>query len=48
MEFLGAHFCYRLSKPQGLVRPEGLGQFKKFIHLNGPPTRDLPACSTVP
>jgi hypothetical protein len=21
----GTHFCYRLSKPQGLVRPEGLG-----------------------
>jgi hypothetical protein len=20
----GTHFCYRLSKPQGLVRPEGL------------------------
>jgi hypothetical protein len=25
----GTHFCYRLSKPQGLVRPEGLGKFKK-------------------
>jgi hypothetical protein len=24
----GTHFCYRLSKPQGLVRPEGLGKFK--------------------
>jgi hypothetical protein len=26
----GTHFCWRLSKPQGLVRPEGLGKFKKF------------------
>jgi hypothetical protein len=24
----GTHFCYRLSKPQGLVRSEGLGKFK--------------------
>jgi hypothetical protein len=24
------HFYYRLSKPQGLVRPEGLGKFKKI------------------
>jgi hypothetical protein len=31
----GAHFCYRLSKPQGLVRPEGLGKLNKFIHLIG-------------
>jgi hypothetical protein len=23
------HFCSMLSKPQGLVRPEGLGKFKK-------------------
>jgi hypothetical protein len=22
----GTHFCWRLSKPQGLVRPEGLGK----------------------
>jgi hypothetical protein len=25
----GTNFCYRLSKPQGLVRPEGLRKFKK-------------------
>jgi hypothetical protein len=25
----GTHFCYRLTKPQGLVWPEGLGKFKK-------------------
>jgi hypothetical protein len=25
----GTRFCYRLSKPQGLVRPEGLGKLKK-------------------
>jgi hypothetical protein len=24
------HFCYRLNKPQGLVRPEGLGKLKKI------------------
>jgi hypothetical protein len=30
------------------VRPEGLGKSKKFIHLNGPRIRDLPACSLVP
>jgi hypothetical protein len=26
----GIHFCYRLSKPQGLVRPEGLGYFENI------------------
>jgi hypothetical protein len=26
----GTHFCYRLSKPQGLVWVEGLGKSKKF------------------
>jgi hypothetical protein len=42
----GTHFCYRLSKPQGLARPEGLGKLKKKkIHLIGFRTRDLPACS---
>jgi hypothetical protein len=25
----GTHFCYRMNKPQGLVRPEGLGKLKK-------------------
>jgi hypothetical protein len=33
-------------KPQGLVRPEGLGKFKN--HLIGYRTRDLPVCSIVP
>jgi hypothetical protein len=28
----GIHFSYRLSKPQGLVRPEGLGKFKNSPH----------------
>jgi hypothetical protein len=36
----------RLSKPQGLVRPEGLGKFKNHLIENR--TRDLPACSIVP
>jgi hypothetical protein len=31
----GTHFCYRLSKRQGLVRPDGLGKLKKFFHLIG-------------
>jgi hypothetical protein len=26
----GTHFCYRPSERQGLVRPEGLGKFKKI------------------
>jgi hypothetical protein len=25
----GTHFCQRLSEPQGVVRPEGLGELKK-------------------
>jgi hypothetical protein len=29
----GSHFCWRLSKPQGLVRPQGLSKLKKFIQL---------------
>jgi hypothetical protein len=32
----GTHFCYRLSKPQGLVRQEELGKLKK----NQGPHRD--------
>jgi hypothetical protein len=31
----GTHFCYRLSKPQGLVRPGGLGKLKKIISPHG-------------
>jgi hypothetical protein len=27
--FSGTHFCYRLSKLQDLVQPEGLGKLKK-------------------
>jgi hypothetical protein len=51
----GSNFCYRMSKPQGLVHLEGLGKFKKkklhakkFIHLIGSRTGDLPACRIVP
>jgi hypothetical protein len=43
----GTHFCQRLSEPQGLLRPEGLGKLKKFIHLIGSQTRNLSACSLV-
>jgi hypothetical protein len=28
----GTNFCYRLSKPQGLVRAEGFGKFKNSPH----------------
>jgi hypothetical protein len=32
----GTNLCLRLSKPQGLVRPEGLCKLKnKYIHLIG-------------
>jgi hypothetical protein len=44
----GTHFCQRLSKPLGLVRPEGLGKLKTIFHLIGSRTRDLPACSMEP
>jgi hypothetical protein len=42
------HFYYRLSEPQGILRPEGLGKLKKCIHLIGSRTHDFPACSIVP
>jgi hypothetical protein len=32
-------------EPQGLVRLEGLGELKIFIHPIGSQTRDLPACN---
>jgi hypothetical protein len=44
----GTRFCWRLSKPQGLVRPEGLGTLIKTIRLIESRTLDLPACSLVP
>jgi hypothetical protein len=44
----GTHFCYRLSKPQGPVRTEGLGKLKTLIHLIGSRTSGLPACSMMP
>jgi hypothetical protein len=42
----GTHFYWKLSKPQELVWPVGLGKFKN--HLIGYRTRDLPVCSIVP
>jgi hypothetical protein len=41
----GTHFRYRLSKTEGLVRLEGLGKLKKFIHVIVSEIPDLPACS---
>jgi hypothetical protein len=29
----GTHFCYRLSEPQGLVKPEELGKLMKSIYI---------------
>jgi hypothetical protein len=43
----GVHLCQRLSKPQGLVRLEGLDKLKKFIHLIQSQALDLPACSSA-
>jgi hypothetical protein len=37
-----------LRKPEGLLRLEGLGQWKKSNDLIGTWTRDLPACSIAP
>jgi hypothetical protein len=42
----GTHL--RLSKPQDLVRPEGLGNLIKIIHLIGSRTRDLTVGSMAP
>jgi hypothetical protein len=44
----GTHFCLRPSEEQGLMLLEGLGKLKKIIHLFGPRTRDLLACSILP
>jgi hypothetical protein len=44
----GSHLYQRLSKPQGLVRLEGLGKLIKMIHLKLSGPRDPPACSVVP
>jgi hypothetical protein len=44
----GIHFCWRLSKPQGLVRLEGLGKFNKRNDLIETRTLDFPACSLAP
>jgi hypothetical protein len=43
----GTHFCWRLSKPQDLVRPEGLSKLIGIIHFIASLTRELPDCSTV-
>jgi hypothetical protein len=37
-----------MSKPQGLLRPEGLGKLIKIIHLIGSRTGDLPVCNIAP
>jgi hypothetical protein len=37
-----------LSKPQALVRLEGLGKLKTFIQFIASRTRDLPSCCIMP
>jgi hypothetical protein len=44
----GTHYCFWLSKLQGLVRLEGLCKLKKFNDLIGSQIRNLPACSMLP
>jgi hypothetical protein len=44
----GTPFCQRVSKPQGLVRPEIMGKLIKIVHLIGSWTPSLLACSLVP
>jgi hypothetical protein len=42
-----SHFCYKLSKPQGLVLPEALGKLIKIIQIIGSRTRDLPVYNII-
>jgi hypothetical protein len=42
------HFCWKLSRPQGLMWPEGSGKLKKCINFIGSRTRDLPVCHILP
>jgi hypothetical protein len=44
----GAHFCYRLSRPQGHNPAGRVRPIEKSNDLIGNQTQDLPACSTVP
>jgi hypothetical protein len=41
-------FLFLVLIPVREMSPEGLGKLKKFIHLIGSRTRDLPSYSTVP
>jgi hypothetical protein len=41
-------YVRRLVNSRAIVRLEGLGALKTFIHLIGTGTRDLPACSIAP
>jgi hypothetical protein len=45
----GTHFCYRLSKPLGTVRPEALGKLIKKINSSNRVSNTRPsACSILP
>jgi hypothetical protein len=42
----GINFGQRISKPPGLVRPEGLGKLKNVIYLNGSSACDVSLIKT--
>jgi hypothetical protein len=44
----GAHFCYRLSRPQGYSATSRIMSLKNSNDTIGNRTRDLPVCSVVP
>ena len=44
----GAHFCYKLSRPQGPSAVGRIRSMKNPQNPNGYRTRDIPACSAVP
>jgi hypothetical protein len=44
----GTDYCERLSKPQGLVKPERIGKLEKNIHLIGSRSRNVSGYSIEP
>jgi hypothetical protein len=44
----GTQFCQRLSRPQNLVRMEGLDKLAKFKYFIWSQTRYLSPCSIMP
>jgi hypothetical protein len=46
--FYASVLISRLSKPQGLVQPEGIGKLIKIVCLIRCRTHDLPVCNIAP